>query len=256
MKHYYLLDRADLPQSWDDLSSKQLATTCELLEAQLPIYARIERLLGVLFNIQEGYLHTSLDEAVEAVGFLLEPTTRTLPPFSKYRLGMSSLYPPSTRLGNSTFGEFITADAAFMKYAKTGDEAHLNKLCACLYRPSKWVWERRSRNYNGDRRIPFNSNTVNRQAKKWAKAPLADRLAILSFFAGSRTAIAKAHPRLFKSDGGGKGSSWLGALHAFTDNLTQYDAVLDSRNSLVLNDFSKQLEDAERIEELINNRKL
>lgn len=255
MKHYYLLDIDQLPQRWDDLNGRQLSAACRILNEKLPAYLLVEQLLAALFDVQKGFIHTSMDDALKAIDFLFNPTDRTKAPFEVYRVGWRKLYPPAEKLKNSTFGEFITADSAFINYIKTGEEAHLNKLCACLYRTSKHAWERRSRNYNGDRRIPFNSNAIEMRSKSWERVPLADKLAILTYFSGSRTAIAKSHPRLFKEDEGGKSASWLSALHVFTENITQYDPVLNTRTNIVLFEMSKQIEDAERIDELINSKK-
>ena len=252
MKEHFF-DTEKLPKSWDDLSPLQLERACGILHGPSTRLEKAMWLAVVLMGIEKGHAYLPLDEAIEAMAFLLEGSNRTRPPFFAVRLnGLGHTYPPDTALANLSFGEWISADSAFTQYLQTGNGHCLNKLCACLYRPSKYLWERFSIKYNGDMREEFNSNALEKNAKKWEKVEASKKLAILAYFAGSKAKIAGIFTKVFKkakTNANSKGSGWMKALDRFTDNITQYDTVLTTRLYLVLYSMNEMVKDAEELKE-------
>ena len=226
-----------------------MAEACTILHSDDTRLNKVQRLIPIIMGVKEGHIYAMLDEMLESTEFLFESSDRIKPPFPKLRLDWKTVvYPPSSSLSNASFGEWITADGDFSRFTRTNEEKHLNKLCATLYRKPKPIWARRRDDFNGDIRVEFNSNTVKREARKWEKIDLGIKLSILVFFSGSKQAVAKMFPKLFKKavpKSKLKPPTWMEALHQFTDNMTQYDTVLKSRLYLVLFSMNETAKDGE-----------
>ena len=77
-------------------------------------------------------------------------------------------YGPSDDFANVRFGEYLDALNFFSEYHATKDNQYLYLLMATLYRPAKsWSLFRKSpNNYNSDRRELYNTDLVERRAKR------------------------------------------------------------------------------------------
>lgn len=240
---------------WDDLNSHQIVKVCEIIGEGNDIPFQIERLIPVLMGIIKGRVIITFDDAIQLTDFVFKGAKRTKAPFAKIKTGVfkKALYPPANQLSNISFSEFITADSAMMAFSKKGDLAQLDRLCACLYRQKKSSKELNARDYNGDVREPFNSNTLDRRTVFFKKIAIAEKMAILTYFAGCKAAMADKFTHIFKKEEKptAGGFSWLQAMHVFTDNITQYQSVLDTRANLVMFEMDQSAKDAkERNDEL------
>ena len=104
------------------------------------------------------------------------------------KIGGRRFYGPDDAIFNSVYGEFIQATNEFTDYSKTGDESHLDRMIATLYRPAKrFSWLRKQLpGYKGDKRRQFNPHLTERYAKRLAKLPAHLKYAVYLFFASSQ----------------------------------------------------------------------
>ena len=103
------------------------------------------------------------------------------------------LFGPSDALQNITFIEFIDAHKYFVDYIQTQDQAHLNSMIAVLYRRKRHFHFilKRLPNYNGQIRIKYNENTVDRRSYRIAKLPFYKRYAIFLIFSACNDFLKK-----------------------------------------------------------------
>ena len=82
--------------------------------------------------------------------------------------------------------EWTDADSAYLEYLRTADEKELNNLIAILYRPRNKKIKVNSEDYKGDIRIPYNSHSVEKRAKKIARLNPGIKYSILLWYRGCR----------------------------------------------------------------------
>lgn len=112
----------------------------------------------------------------------------------KRYLPLGYLYGPSDNLANLDFEEFIYAEAMLDKYEKSGQEDHLDKFTAILYRPKK-----RDQNISGDVREVFNKHAVNAREKLMANVDIGIKLAVRLNYIGCKARFPSLYRELFTS---------------------------------------------------------
>ncbi|MFZ4705401.1 MAG: hypothetical protein ACOYMF_05275 [Bacteroidales bacterium] len=100
---------------------------------------------------------------------------------------IGNLYGPDDALTNITFQEYIDAHNCYIRCIDNvmpPDE--LNHLCAILYRPRKYFLpvRRYMHNWNGQERIPYNDNNINRRRNYFARVPFHVKYAVFLWFRG------------------------------------------------------------------------
>lgn len=199
------------PDQWNDLSSSQLVQVAEILHSgALLIDGKLQLLFALLEVKKSGYLKWVFSERVTDVqvcellqltDFILKENKLTKNIFPSIRIGLTRYHGPAEKLKNISFGEFIFADAMFIKYHDTKDEKYLDQLIAVLYRlihPLYWI------NYDGDKRIRFNKYTIEPRAKRIARIKPGIKQAILLYYDGCRKRIVKENKYVFPEGNGGK----------------------------------------------------
>lgn len=230
------------PKSWDALSDRQLAGIAYHLHN-----AGNDFELAILKYLMPhvGHWIVPREDAAEILSFIGK-TYRTKA-LQSIRVGLTRFYGPNDKLGNISFGEFITADRAFDDFIETKDLKKLDRLCAILFRQKKWPWQK----LDGDVRVLFDSNAIDE--RRWAKVPIERKLAIAVFFSGCKQALAKAFPKIFKKSltptAVTDKTVWLKSLHSLADGIPNYDAVLSTRLFLVMFEMTQRIEEVERLKQ-------
>lgn len=154
-------NKAEIPSSWDEMTSKQVRGIFRLADESLmagasPLEFSIRALyflLGLKFSRRDavyvslsGEEPTKLDENIyllcdRCLGFLFADGDKAQlgfdsvrNPMRKVRVGMYKLIGPADLLQDLTFGEFRLASAALNAFFKSGDIADMDECIAYLYR--------------------------------------------------------------------------------------------------------------------------
>lgn len=92
---------------------------------------------------------------------------------------------PTDSFMNMTFGEYADGLRMFHDFHASGDMQDLVELTALFYRPKKsFLWfKKRSDTYDGDIRVPYNSNKLRAIAKTFKYAPIGFVYGFYLFFA-------------------------------------------------------------------------
>lgn len=103
-------------------------------------------------------------------------------------------YGPSNGFSNITFGEYVDVLRLFMEFYKTGDFENLYLISAILYRRKKpfLFLRKRSNSYNGDVRVPYNSNKVEQRVKAMKSAPVGFIFGVYLLFASFQKYLTTA----------------------------------------------------------------
>ena len=248
----YHTESHPLPSTWNELTKAQVLEVARIMQSTDTQVRKVERLCALLHQVKaKQQLVIDWEDAKAITAFLTEDIQLTENKLPK----IGNWYGPADRLKNCKFAEFISADTVYMQYVQTNEPKLLDKLVAMLYRRKKKGYRPNSPTANGDIREEFNSHTVEYRVKKIAKLDPMYKMAVLFFFAGCKAHFAGRFPQVFKK---GKKSStsstWLHTVHQFTENITQYQPVLDSLASMVLFDLNEsQLDAIERKRQLENS---
>ena len=199
---------AEIPSHVSELSPKQYLTFVKLLLLQEQGEITWEqfriRLIVSLMGIRKTRRYIQPDQAalveanlyqlselmdsfcdpVEAEGrvklVLNISFTRNLIP----RIGR--FYGPADGLTNISFFEYIDAHHSYIEFIDTLNPVALDRLVAILYRPRKWFAGLRSRlnSWDGQLRIHYNDNQVDKRQKKVKLLPYHHKYAVFLWFRG------------------------------------------------------------------------
>lgn len=195
-----------LPQTWNELSEKQLQHIAEGLEhyRKLP-----EDKQNHPKFIQRLYLHFIKNLLRENSWFKVRIALRQIPPstyldylqfllnenkrhqFPKaFKLKGKTYFPPAVRLQNVKMKEFSFADTLFYHWRETGNTNYLDLLCVTLYR-------QKGSDSEIDVRKPFHKIVVQNELKNFSKLSYRQKLAIAYAYEGSRNYIIGLYPHVF-----------------------------------------------------------
>lgn len=196
------------PGAWDELSMRQLISICQaMLQVRIPEQHVKGLVVWALLDIrlwQFRRLHWffSLSRAELVDLFALQEfiwkenrLTRTL--IRSFRLGFKRYYGPTDGHYSMTWKEFTLADGALQKYHQTKKEEFIDMMIAILYREKDRSRSPKDALWNGDCRLPFNRNTVEKRAKKFARLKPKVKMAIMTQFRGARNLQEMNHPSVF-----------------------------------------------------------
>jgi hypothetical protein len=115
-------------------------------------------------------------------------------PVPSFRPLLKTFHGPTDQFENITFGEYNDALRLFLQFNTSGDIHLLYKITAILYRPQKSFLfiRKRLNSYNGDNRISYNSNQVERRAKQLKYAPFGFLYGVYLLFASFQKIISSA----------------------------------------------------------------
>jgi len=106
----------------------------------------------------------------------------------------TTYYGPADQFLDMTFGEYRDGLRLFHDFHATGDMHILTLLTAIFYRPKKsfHYFKKQMANYNGNKRDPYNSNTLNERAKGLKHAPIGFTYGFYLLFASFQKYIVDA----------------------------------------------------------------
>jgi hypothetical protein len=253
-----VVDDISVPENWNELSKKQLLYIANLWQAwQLMAknnldLNRAKALLFVqlmkgttIFNKQKRVnLITKLTNEeqwalLQLTNFIFIKNTLTVCPFPEIQIGFKRCYAPNNKLGNIKALEFHFADFFYMKYVKTENDADLNNMIACIYRPAPKTSE------TGEKRVPFYMAKIEEYAKAVSKLSFAQKQAILLWYIGCRTFIVEKYTHIFSSENQSeaKNKGWLPLIMALSgDKFGNYDQTSQTDFILILTEVEEAIE--------------
>jgi hypothetical protein len=243
--------KRQIATSWNELTRRQLLQVAQSHGRQFPsVVAQRRDLLRILLQVP-GYLFGRLN-AVQHVQlnqytrFLREPTeyaplTAQLLP--TLRCWLRTYHGPRENFRNLLFSEFIFADAFFLRYLQTNDEAQLDQLVAVLYRPQRADYNPTSPAYGGDRREDFNEHLLPRRARRLRHLPHHVKYAVLLWYRGCRHALTTRFEYVFSGENNAKAaaSGWADVLHQLADGVHHIDATERQPLKTVLREMDRLL---------------
>lgn len=259
------------PGSWDELTEKQLLAIASLSSLQLSemqfkfhcftALTKIEipkqfpsrnpdnineklfriRLIdkseAMISSMQLTELANSMDflisraEKKDGIHVSLESKlTRNI--ISFFKIDGLKYYGPADKLFNITFSEFIHTETNLKRFMNSRDVVFLDKLIAILYRKQARDYDPDSKDFNGDRREPFNDHQIDARAAVISKMDHNIKIAIYLFYTGCQNWIMNQFPHVFQGTGKRSDDS-LGFL-GLVDTLTGGDVT---KNELVRSSY-------------------
>jgi hypothetical protein len=207
------------PETWNDLTGKQLVKVISVLYSNLDISVGRIKLLQIILGwngwkiisicglhrfkklkpdytpkILGRYLDNTerLAAAAEQVTeFVFEENKLTKQLLPKYK----GLFGPSSELANLRMGEFCYTEHFYLQWKETKKMVFLNQLVATLYRPGKEEKDL------GDQRVKFDPNATTAIVGRIDRWPLAVKLSIAEFYNGCRTEKIENNQEVFESQG-------------------------------------------------------
>jgi hypothetical protein len=199
-----------VPAIWNELPRKLL------LRVVATLYGRHENELQLRFHLLSILLQVPLVTVVNLftpvqicqlkwlTDFVLGELTLTAQALPWLRRPRTWFHPlpakwwgPREQFRNLRFLEFIFADAYFVAYAKDPETKWLDQLVAVLYRPQRRPYRPRAVDYAGDRRQDYNPVHLAARTAQVVHLPLAQKLAVLTWYRGCRLQLERDYPRVF-----------------------------------------------------------
>lgn len=112
------------------------------------------------------------------------------------------LWAASDGLANMTFAEMADVFTCFERYSSTGDEAHIHRALAVVFRPSKPNdAANRARAFDGDRRVALEEAdaVIEQRMKLWRDVPPPIKRLLWFWLVSCREQIIVQNPSVFKS---------------------------------------------------------
>lgn len=198
--------KKDMPQSWNEMSAQDFVYLSNLfLTKKLFSPADREKICNHLLQLQsplKGF-PASIIKLTDFIFTMEDEIDKVFIP--KFYAGKQFLHGPSDGLQNVRFGEFCMADTFFIMFYRDKSEYFLNKLIACLYRPSpdkganwdKSIYNPASSNFQGDIRERFNDNVLPDRVRCIDKVSDPIRQAIGFNYRILRNGLEKKYPYVF-----------------------------------------------------------
>lgn len=206
---YYSNKRYDLPESWNELTGKQLVQLVALVHKGVTEDVALLEALRILWKKSRlsfygfmqlwrpSFWNDLKQRALKEVIWVFESekvlTDQLLP---KYR----GLYGPAGEFSNLRMIEFHACEVYYHRFVHDKDDVWLNRLVAVLYRPGKKKYNKKL-DADGDIREPFSEYISTYYADKVAKWPAAVKQAILMWYDGNRQMLIRFNQDVFSGSG-------------------------------------------------------
>jgi hypothetical protein len=207
---YYNKTRIRVPESWNQLTRKQLVRLTDLLhkglhedvvalEALRILWSKTKLQFYGLMRLWKPKVWDDLKvRALAHITWIFEKevvlTEQLIP---KYK----GLYGPAAEFNNLKMIEFHACEVYYHRYISDKDIVWLNRLVAVLYRPGKKKYNKKL-DKDGDIREPFSEYISAYYADRCAKWSEAVKQSILTWYDGNRQMLIKFNQDVFsgKSD--------------------------------------------------------
>jgi hypothetical protein len=237
-----------LPQSWNELTKKQLIFISGLFNNGI---TQIEFTVNLLFNflqIKRRLWKRIPAEDLHGIGqtlnFLFENVNLTkalIPSFRISRFPWTRYYGPLDKMESSTFGEFTKAQVRYEQYNITRDPATLDELVAILFRRKNPFWFiLRHFVETTDPRIKFMDRTLASRTKIFSKVPFELKYSVYLFFSGVYGSLPAMFPNIYRpkpSSTVDKNSGWATLIISLADGKTDDQSLDRIMNSNLYNVF-------------------
>jgi hypothetical protein len=193
------------PGSFNELSKEQLLHIIALLHSRLNKISYQMKVLFTLVSFKKkdlkGVNAEHLYDMLALTDFTLTKINLTKNLLPEIKVNGITLHGPSDRLSNIIFIEFIKAEKYYIDYAKTNNEASLNKLVAILYRPQRIDISATDPKFDGDIRERYNDHFIESRSavgSPLAGVPINIKRAIFFFYQSCRESIVAIFPEIFQ----------------------------------------------------------
>ena len=259
-----------VPQSWNELTGKQLVAVCDVLLQKPEEVTGKMKLLKILTGMSSWrWLQQSvaeLEDHLYLVDFLItemELTEQVLPHYAhrnKWYRTKQVLYGPQSNFDNLLIGEFSFCEYYYNQYENKGIENginELNQLVGTLYRKQKAHYNAKT-NPDGDCRMPFNKNLCDAYypslVEEW---PLAVKVAIGWWFKSCRIELQKQFGNVFSGGGDVAKYGMWSVMNTVAEkgnhgNFTQVENMLLKEFMMEL---SESIEKNKKLEQKLNANK-
>lgn len=169
---------------------------------------------------------------------------------------------PIGMMDKATMNEMVQADTAFTAFTNNKDVEKLYLLTAILYRPlrSDLLEFKKSKDWNGDVREPFNMTKVKARVNRFKSIPIHYHVAVLLYFWSFRETKLMPFKRVFKSNAkteGGTNRGWAGTMleMAHLPVFGNIDKIGQQNWFTVVYEMDRQLENQEKREKELEKSK-
>lgn len=246
-----------LPENINEVSATQYLRLCAIVHSGITMLQAHVLALRVLCGLnmwQWWRLHKQYKAAcLPYVKWVFDDWNNTRQLLPKYR----GFYGVKTELDNLTLSEFYFTELYFSQY-KNGDDAALNSLCAVLYRPGKFAYNK-VKDVDGDQRKPFNANLTAYYTRRTAKWPMYVKQGIASFYAACQAKIAADNPKIFTGNNNsndGAEADMFGILRSLSGGrYGDFEKVERMLLHNALHEMNMVVEENDRMEEEMKKRK-
>ena len=225
--------RFNVPQAWNELTSRQLADVAPFIfkpEITLADRTKIAyHICGfgydVLRHNNEFLCQEILIKVLPLITFLFEKINLTRQVTTEIKVGRKfqffgtrMLYGPADNFDNLTIAEFSDCESCLTEYQQSKDVIWLNRFIAILYRPRNKSADPAKPGYTGDLRQPYNFYLNDLIAAMVEKIPDGVKMGVMLWYVGCRTSLTTDYQFLFnsKSDKGAEGGSWTDLIHGLS----------------------------------------
>lgn len=252
MTIHYQKRKLFIPESYNELSARQLVEIAALLQMQesedvlrlkaLQILTGYGKLRFCLFPAD---LKARIIEEVNLIDWVFKENTLTEQLLPEY----NGFHGAKGEFDNTTLAEFHFCEVAYQQFVQ-GDEKEqsLNDLIAILYRKPKFLYDKQ-KDKDGDSRQHFNANLLTYNSKQVARWPINVKLAVLMFYDGCRQHLATSYEAIFK---GGTGGDNKAGMFSIIRGLAgtkygDFDKVENLNIHTAFNDIEEQMAEAKAV---------
>jgi hypothetical protein len=199
-----------IPNCWEELSVQQCTRILSvMLLRKWNHFTQLVLLEALLPEGFKKYFDKLSDDQVSDLLNVTEWINKdpAKVPLVRFRVGWIWYYIP--QISNLNSIEAALVDNSIQKWAKDGDEKHLNKVVGILCRPAKWwivlfPWAiKYNTSWDGDKRQRFNGDLSDRHVKRMEKVKIETRLAVVWSYLHIKRQVMTAFGSLFEGSGDG-----------------------------------------------------
>lgn len=196
---------SQMPGNWNELNKKQLLAFIRIANDSKKEEDRkrmeiMYHLTGIAFPIFWRLEKAILDELWSKVKFLDADARLTKNIISGFWHKGIYYQGPGEGFHNVKVLETGWWDKFYMDYAKTKDPAALDLAIACLFRRISLTKSLNPFTIYDDYRVPFNKDTVERRAERFADLNINLKRAILQQYIGCRSMLEKQYPNVYNQE--------------------------------------------------------
>lgn len=190
-------------ENWQELQPMQFARILQLLTYQkADPYTLRASFISILCGHENFPVIAALDEddltgMLPLIDFIFNTRPQVCNKFQTINLNKKKCLAPAEDLSNIGFGEWCFAYQFYQLYYEFGNEAYLNQLIACLYRPADPAQTEENPDFTGDSRLKFNENLIAKNAKSVEAVEMHIKHAILVWFSTALLSVMDDRPHVF-----------------------------------------------------------